>query len=66
MKRVLQQLQLQQIDSVATMLAAAYWRGRLESIRVTVSEQSTIEAMVTAAAETDKDHWRASARMAVS
>ena len=56
----------QQIDSVATMLAEAYWRGRLESNWVTVSEQSTIEAMVKTAADADKDRWRASARGAVT
>jgi hypothetical protein len=56
----------QRVDSAARMLAAAYWRGRLESIRVTVSEQSTIEAMVKAAAEADKDHWKASAKIAVA
>jgi hypothetical protein len=54
----------QQIDSVATMLAAAYWRGRLNSIAMNTAN-STVEAMIKAAAQSEKNQWLASATLAV-
>ena len=59
-----------QIESVALMMAAAYWRGRLLGAGITVNEspgrKPTLEAMIQAAAEADIDSWKASARLAIS
>lgn len=55
----------ERINHVASMLAAAYWRGRLE--QAGLREPAPIfEAMLKAAAETDKTHWIAAAKIAVS
>lgn len=55
----------QQIESVALMMAAAYWRGRLEYLRITGHEQSTIEAMIKAAASADRNGWKIAAKLAL-
>jgi citrate lyase gamma subunit len=55
----------EQIESAARMMAAAYWRGRLENIRVSVLDQGAIEVMIKAAAEHDLGLWKAAARIAV-
>lgn len=59
-----------QIESVALMMAAAYWRGRLQGAGITVEEspgrKPTVEVMIQAAAEADMDGWKTAARLAVS
>ncbi len=52
----------EQIESVATMLAAAFWRGRLETV---LDHDMAVEAMIKAAAEADRDHWRHAAKVAI-
>lgn len=51
-----------QIEKIARHLAAAYWRGRLELIRVTVHEQGAIESMIAAGAENDFESWKRQAK----
>jgi hypothetical protein len=51
----------QLIESVARMMAAAYWRGKLEPH---VDRQLVLEAMLKAAAEFDLPNWIASAKVA--
>ncbi len=53
------------IEAVARMLAAAYWRGRLDNMRASIHEQHVIEAMVKAASEADIDRWKHSAGVAL-
>ena len=55
----------QQLESVAYMLAAAYWRGRLVSLDIEPTRQSTLEAMIKAAANVELEQWKAAARIAV-
>jgi hypothetical protein len=54
------------IEKVANMLAAAYWRGRLDTIRSTTLDDRVFEVMIKAAAESDKDGWKMSAKQALS
>lgn len=48
--------------SVARMMAAAYWRGRLEQAAVPVGPR---EAMIKAAAELDLSLWMDAAKVAI-
>lgn len=52
-----------QIEAIALMLAAAYWRGRLESLK---ADPASLEAMISAAAEHDMESWKPAARNALS
>lgn len=47
------------IDIAATMLAAAFWRGKLNEH---VTDPEALETMVKAAAGSDCHKWRGSAR----
>lgn len=53
------------VHRVALMLAAAYWRGRTETMRVPGNE-ATIEEMIKAASEAERSAWIASAKFAVA
>ncbi len=55
----------QKIKKVAVMLAAAYWRGRLESLRVSVHEFGAFESMIEAASNADADSWKSAAKVVV-
>ncbi len=50
--------------SVATMLAAAYWRGRLDAAGIPDSRAR--DAMIDCAAKQEADKWCSSARIAIS
>ncbi len=58
------------LDSVARMMAAAYWRGKLDHIRPHSEsgyEQNyrVFEAMIKAAAENQLEAWKPAARLAL-
>ena len=50
----------QLLKSIATMLASAYWRGRMESI----PDGPVKDRAVTAAAECDWERWYSAAKVA--
>ncbi len=52
----------EQLDRVAKMMAASYWRGRLHGI----AEVGVTEAMISAAANAELDRWRSSAHYAIT
>ena len=54
------------VESLAKMLAAAYWRGRLEDLRRTNFEDGTFEKMIEAAAENDLHRWKTAALLALA
>lgn len=55
----------EKLESVARMLAAAHWRGRLAPLRNTCLEDFIFEAMIKAAAEADQGAWKPSATVAI-
>ncbi len=55
--------QAEQIERLAKLLAAAYWRGRLDGMQRICGEEATFERMITAAAHEDLCRWRASAKL---
>lgn len=56
-----------QVERIALMLAAAYWRGRLQGAGITEEEspgrRPTLEAMIEAAAKSDMEKWKTAARI---
>lgn len=50
---------------IATMTAAAYWRGRLEHLQINNNRSQVLEAMITAAAETSFFEWELAAKCAL-
>ena len=52
-----------QIEKVATMLAAAYWRGWFKTKGL---DGAMLEDLISAAAKADMPRWMAAARMALA
>ena len=53
------------IDPLAKRFAAAYWRGRLESLRTTNHEDHVFEQMIETASDCDFHRWRQEASLAL-
>lgn len=51
------------LGTVANMLAAAYWRGKIEGLKC--DKRATEEAMIKASAECDLDRWLPAAKVAL-